>query len=212
MSEKKRSTGKHSAQLENFLALINRDWAGRYRKYPDQTAFALEDDRVLDALERRFAAHVGVKAVRALDYEFYSGLHYLVFDFVQSPAMASLDAAASFLIILDGGVNVIAVVDPFDPAQPSKWVPPLPPAGEQPFVLDRPMPGKDVRFDDDALYPAQVRSRAFFQRLRQGGIIPGGLPPITNTLCTFRTTTPWGSPQDPTVDDCGIPEGEPFAF
>jgi hypothetical protein len=81
MAETRGPKDKHSRQLEQFINLIKRDWEGTHRKYPDQTAFALHDDRVLAALEQRFAAEIGVRAIRQLSYDFYTGLHYLVFDF-----------------------------------------------------------------------------------------------------------------------------------
>ena len=63
-------------------------------------------------------------------------------------------------------------MDPFDPVQPNKFVPPLPKDNEQPFVLERPSASQSVAFSDQALYPLQVRNRAFFEQLRVGGSFP----------------------------------------
>jgi len=204
MAAEKGAKDKHSKPLQDLIGLIKRDWEGACRKYPDQTAFALHDDRVLAALEQRFAAEIGVRAIRPLNYEFCTGLHYLVFDFAPRGASLIPDATASFLTILDGTGKVIAVVDPFDPVQPNKFVPPLPSEGEQPFVLDRPTESRHVRFSDEAMYPIQVRSRAFFERLRGGGVMPGPIIDINSwTMCQWDTWTPYGTAVDAMVDDCG---------
>lgn len=66
MAATRGSKDKPSKQLEQFINLIKRHWEGTCRKYPDQTAFALHDDQVLAALEQRFAAKIGVRAIRQL--------------------------------------------------------------------------------------------------------------------------------------------------
>lgn len=197
-------SNEQSKQLQAFLQLIKNDWKGRYRKYPDQTAFALQDHRVLEAIEKRFSEGNGIKAVRLLDYDFYTGLHNLVFDF-EPPAANLARECLSLLTILDAKGKVLGIIDPFDPVQPNKFVPPLPQEGDLPFVLDRPSPGQQVSFSDQDVYPLQVRSHSFFQQLQRGG---SSLIPIdinTYTLCSFQTTTPWGSGPDYILDDCGQP-------
>lgn len=193
---------KHSTQMAAFIEALKGDWQGTFRKLPDQTVFALQDDRVLAAIEQRFAAEISLKDVRSLEYDFYTGLHQLVFDFAPQAAALGIGGADALLVILDSTCQVVALVDPFDPMQPNKFVPPLPQESAQPFVLDRPSMSKKVTFSDEALYPLQVRSRAFFERLKAGG---GGI--IIDfrvwTLCTFRTWTPYGAAADTQIDDSG---------
>jgi hypothetical protein len=195
---------KRSAHLETFFRSLQEDWKGPYRKFPDQTIYALEDGRVVAAIEKRFAAQAGIQDVRQLDYDFYTGLHHLVFDFAPGMGSAGAGVADALLVILDSDCKVVAVVDPFDPVQPNKFVPPLPKESEQPFVLDRPSASKQVAFGSEALYPAQVRSRAFFERLRIGG--SGGPGFNTWTLCSYQTWTPYGTVIDTVIDDCGPDE------
>ena len=197
---------KHSAHFDAFLKTIKGEWKGLYRKFPDPTIFALEDQHVIAAVEKRFEEKSAIRNVRQLDYDFYTGLHNLVFEF--APVLADLGTRATnaFLVILDSNGKVVALVDPFDPVQPNIFVPPLPTESEQPFVLDRPSATTEITYSDQQLYPVQVRSRAFFQRLRIGGgigIAPGD--PEIYTMCDYMTRTPVGYMSDRATDDCGLP-------
>jgi len=141
-----------------------------------------------------------------LDYEFYTGLHYLVFDLAPCGTTLTPSAAASILTILDGTGKVIAVDDPFDPEQPNKFVPPLPPEGEGPVVLDRPAAGRDVTYSDDALFPVQVRSRAFLQRLKGVGVMPEPFIDINSwTVYQRDTWTPYARQSTPWSTIVGSP-------
>lgn len=151
----------------------------------------------------RPAAQRGCTGIQALDYDFHTGLHYLVFEFSAAPDAAPRDRN-TFLTILDGSGTVIAVIDPFDVAQPNRFVPPLLPEGDLPFVLDRPSASRDLRYSDDALFPVQVRSRAFPDRLNLTPIDPI-IDINTWTTCQSTTWTPYGSVLDITYDDCGQP-------
>jgi hypothetical protein len=192
-----------SERLLAFMRRIGDDWKGTFRQFPDQTAMALQDDNVLEALEKRFAAEANLRTVRALNYDFYSGLHNLIFEFAPGAATLDPSSADAFLTIMDAKGKVIAVVDPFDSRQPNKFVPPLPEVSEQPFVLERPSVAQGVRLSAEQLYPAQVRSRAFFERLQGGGA--GVIPIDLNhwTYCSYQTWTPYGSVLDTVIDDCG---------
>jgi hypothetical protein len=194
---------RRSKHLEALFTRLQEDWKGPYRKFPDQTIYALDDDRVAAALEKRLDEKGGIKDIRSLEYNFLTGLHYLIFEF--EPCAPGPEAADALLAILDSTCKVLAVVDPFDPVQPNKFVPPLPKESEQqPFVLERPSPATRVAFSEEAVYPVQVRSRAFFQRLRAGpNVIPWpDLDPIIHTWCQFNTWTPYGTVVDYIPDDC----------
>lgn len=191
---------RRSKLLEALFKRLQLDWKGPYRQFPDQTIYALRDDRISAAVEKRLAAQTELKAIRQLEYNFHTGLHYLVFEFESRSA-----AGASLLVILDGHCKVLGLVDPFDPVQPNRFVPPLPDESEQqPFVLERPSPAKAVAFSEETVYPVQLRSRAFFERLRAGpNVIPWpDLDPIIHTWCQFNTWTPYGTVVDYIPDDC----------
>lgn len=189
---------KHSKQLAAFIQMLKADWQGTYRKFPDLTILALQDERVVAAIEKRFAEQASLTGVRQLDYDFYTGLQNLVFDF--SPNAAIPGGASACLVILEAKGKVIALIDPFDPVQPNKFVPPLPQESEQPFVLDRPSVSEHVHFSDEALYPLQVRNRAFMERIRGGG--SSIIIDITATKCSYATRTPFGYWNDYQNDDC----------
>ena len=197
---------KRSDQLKSFFKLLQTDRKGPHPRFPNQTIYCLEDDRVVAAIEERFARQAGIKEVRLLDYDFYTGLHNLVFEFAPGLGRLGDGEANALLVIVDSNCKVLVVLDPFDPVQPNKFVPPLPRKSEQPFILDRPAPSKYVAFGDEVLHPLQVRSRAFFERLRGGGsaIIPDPINWPHYTACTFQTWTPWyGTVTDVILDDCG---------
>ncbi len=193
---------RKSPHLLSLIQSVKDEWKGTYRKYPELTIMALRDEAVCAAIEKRFAAEAGIRDVTQLDYDFHSGLHHLVFEF--EPSRTDLGARPNaFLVIADGAGKVIAVVDPFDPVQPNKFVPPLPRETEQPFVLARPSATPEVSPSDDDMYPLQVRSRSFFERLKGGGV--GVMPDdftINTTKCSYTTQTPGDYWTDWNNDDC----------
>jgi hypothetical protein len=189
---------KRSAHLQALIRAIKDEWKDAYRKSPDLTIFALHDDGVVAAIEKRFADRARLTQIRQLEYNFQTGLHSLVFEFI--PGLANLGKLGSdaVLVVLDGNGRVIAVVDPFDPVQPNTFVPPLPDKSEQPFVFDRPYEGDRVRPSDEEMFPMQVRSRAFMARLN---VAPDVII-INETKCDYATQTPGDWKSDRSNDDC----------
>jgi hypothetical protein len=189
---------KRSPHLKALVQSIKDEWKGTYRKSPDLTIFALQDGRVTAAIEKRFADQASITNIRELEYNFQTGLLHLVFEFMWGVGNLARLGSDAFLVVLDGNGKVISVVDPFDPMQPNKFVPPLPRESERPFVLDRPYVGDDVRPTDEEMYPMQVRSREFMARLklRPDVII------INETKCDYATQTPGDWKSDRTNDDC----------
>jgi hypothetical protein len=195
-----------SKHLEALIQSVKDEWKGTFRKFPDLAIFAVQDEQVGAAIERRFKKEAGISAVRQLEYNFHTGLHNLVFEFAPRLADLGTRPANAFLAIVDGNGKVIAVVDPFDPVQPNKFVPPLPTESEQPFVLARPSVTAEVNFTDQDMYPVQVRNRAFFQRISVGGSgVMGGDVEIY-TKCAYTTRTPSDYWTDYQNDDCGLPD------
>lgn len=193
---------RKSQHLQSLIQSVKDEWKGTYRKFPDLTIMVLQDDAVCAAIEKRFAAEAAILDVRQLDYDFLSGLHHLIFEF--GPSRSKLGVAANaLLVIADGFGKVIAVVDPFDPVQPNKFVPPLPQETEQPFVLARPSATPAVSFSDEDMHPLQVRSSSFFQRLKAGGssFMPDDIT-INTTKCSYTTQTPGDYWRDWDNDDC----------
>jgi hypothetical protein len=190
-----------SPHLEALVQSIKNEWEGTYRKSPDLTIFALQDERVTEAIEKRFADQASLTSIREFEYNFYTGLHSLVFEFMWGVENLARLGSDAFLVILDGNGKVIAVVDPFDLVQPNKFIPPLPKESEQPFVLDRPYLGDDVAASDEELFPMQVRSRAFMARLN----LARDVISINETKCDYATQTPGDWKSDRTNDDCAPP-------
>ena len=191
------STEQSSEHLRRLIESVKADWRGTHRKLPDPAIFALQDERVVAAIERRFASGVRITDIRQLEYSFATGLNSLVFEFDRAADDLASLATDAFLVLLNGDGAVVALVDPFDPVQPNKYVPPLPTAGEQPFVLERPSATDTVAFEDAAVGQAEARARAFMSRL---GVVDGLL--INTTWCDYATHTPVGWKSDRTSDDC----------
>lgn len=199
------ATNRKSKHLQALIELVKEEWKGTFRKHPDITLLALQDDAVCAALEKRFRDDVALTAVRQLEYDFYTGLHHLVFEFAAKAGELVPAAANAVLAILDGNGKGVAIVDPFDPVQPNKFVPPLPKESEQPFVLAR--PSAEVTFSDQDMYPVAVRNQAFFQRIRVGGTgVIGDGDVEVYTKCAYTTRTPNDYWTDYQNDDCGMPD------
>lgn len=194
---------KSSPHLEALVQSIKEEWKGPYRKSPDLTIFALQDDRVTAAIETRFANQASITNIRQFEYNFRTGLHSLAFEFMWGVGNLGRLGSDAFLVVLDGNGKVVALVDPFDAEQPNKFVPPLPKESEQPFVLDRPYAGDDVRPTDEEMFPMQVRSREFMARLN----FAPDIIVINGTTCDYATHTPVGWKSDRSTDDCAPDDG-----
>jgi hypothetical protein len=204
---------ERSSRIEELRTLLKEDWKGLHRKYPDQAIFALEDTRVTDAIEKRFEKNGTIKEIRSMNYDFYTGLNSICFEFTPISGSVGLPSPDAFLIIMDNNSKIIGMRDPFDPAQPNPFIPPLPKEGEQPFVLSRPSNIEDLIFRDQELYAVQVRSREFFDKLASGGSGPikaavatDGDDYIIYTKCDYATHALCQYKSDRTTDDCGMPD------
>jgi len=188
--------------LEALVQSIKDEWKEPYRKSPDSTIFALQDYRVTAAIEKRFANQASITNIRQLEYDFHTGLLSLVFEFMAGVGDLGKLGSDAFLAVLNGDGQVVAVVDPFAPEQPNKFVPPLPTESEQPFVLDRSYVGDEISPTQEEMFPMQVRSREFMTRLN---LAPDVII-INGTKCDYATQTPGDWKSDRTADDCA-PDG-----
>lgn len=151
---------EHITQLMDFL---KRDQTSPYPKYPIQAIDALKDERVVGAVAERLQKNGTLTNITALSYSFSTGLLPICFEFT-GPGIAGLGATA-LLVLLDYRHEVVGMIDPFDPAQPNPKLPPLPKAGEQPFVLSQPSAAGDAIVSVELLHPQEVRTREFFRKL-----------------------------------------------
>jgi hypothetical protein len=165
-----------SDAIETLSEILKQDAENPFPRYPPVASHLLADDRVRESLRRREDENQGLMNVSSLGYSFYTGLQFTCFEFTR---VGPLDRLAAFLVISDEDCRVVGLVDPFDPAMPNSKIPPLPSRGEQPFALARPtgVPNLDAR----ALYPLEVRSRDFFERLQLAQSAARG------TKCTYET-------------------------
>jgi hypothetical protein len=205
------SNNENSNRIEELRTQLKNDWQGRYRKYPDQAAFALSNSRVTTAIEKRFDKNGTIKEIRSLDYDFYGGLNRICFEFNPITMGTGLPSPDAILVIMDSNCNIVGIVDPFDPVQPNRHIPPLPPKeGEQPFVLSRPSKAEELTFNEQEMTAVQIRGRQFFERLASGGSTGTGWPGnIIHTTCDYTTHVACGYRSDRTNDDCGMEDYDP---
>lgn len=106
-------------------------------KYPKLAVHTFKDERVIKSLDGRFSDNRILNDIKALSYDFYTGLNFVIFEFAPKPPLGL--ERDSFLVIIDQHSNVVGLVDPFNPDQPNKFFPPLKQTyGEVPFVIERP--------------------------------------------------------------------------
>ncbi len=194
---------ERSKPLHALFNLLKDDWKTLNGKYPDQALFALEDNRVTAAIEKRFDDKASLKNIRSLPYSFESGLNSIYFEFSSDAKGAGTILTDAFLILIDGNCKVVAIIDPFDPDRPNAFTPQSFKQGEQPFVLARPSVTDELAFSDGDLLAVRMRSREFFLKIGGGG---GDLEIYTS--CSYWTDTNLGRDHynDRTVDDCGQQE------
>ena len=195
-----------SSRIEELRTHLKNDWKGSYRKYPEQAIFALGDARVTKAIEKRFEKNGTIKEIRSLEYDFFTGLNKICFEFTPTAGSLGLPSPDAFLVLLDSNCNTVAILDPFDPDQPNQFIPPLPKEGEQPFVLSRPSRIEELIFKDQDMHSVQIRSREFFQRLTAGGSSRFLDANLIQTKCDYATHVGCGWRSDNTNDDCGSPD------
>lgn len=215
-----------SNDFSNLTRIIEADFNSRFPKYPDQAKYLIQDKNVITALSNKLANSQALISIKALPYNFTTGLHFTCFAF--SSSGKSLIGSDNILIISNGDCKVVGLVDPFDAEQPNPWVPPLPakndPGDEDiiPFALARPSALNNMRISKEDLFPMEVRSTAFFARLggRAGIFGRGGFnlddgSGGVQTTCTYVSGTMWEGPfpgmgnrvfprqiMDSSLDDC----------
>lgn len=179
------------SKIDEIIAVLKEDVQTPFPKYPSQALPALRNGAVVERLNRRFDAGGKLQVIRALEYDFQTGLNRLCFEFE-----ASLGRGKDILVLLDGNCDLVGIVDPFDSDQPNLLVPPLSAiGGAMPFVIERPSASRNLPFDEKDLAPQDSRARAFMARAFGGGF--GGLggggvfetdpcgPEAHQTNCTY---------------------------
>ena len=166
--------------IEELRELLKNDIASRHPRFPKQSFFALKDERVVKPIRHRLESGGTLTAIKILEYDFFSGLNRIYFEFAPLQPLGIRPGA--ILVVMDGACNVVGVVEPFDPTQPNPTVPPLPEKSEQasgrgefPFVLARPSDSKNLPFTEVDLYVLQVRNHNFLRQWGGGELGGGGL-------------------------------------
>jgi hypothetical protein len=220
-----------NAAISEIVSLLKKEAKSPHPKYPSQALYAIQNEDVAKSLTRRFGQGAKLRAIRALEYDFITGLNRICFEFENAGPMLGGD---DLLVLLDANCAVVGVVDPFDSKQPNRRVPPLAElGGAMPFVLERPSVAANMPFGAADLAPGQGRAREFMARMigvgggwgwGGGGFNEGDPcgPEAVSTTCTFYSPpfqsigwlspTPWDrsithldpGQMDNVADDCGL--------
>lgn len=146
--------------IDQLRKEILQDRASPHQRLPDQSLQALDDERVALGIRSRLERGARLTGIHPLEYNFPTGLNHLYFAFTAAEGISI--TADAILVILDSQSRVVGVVDPFDPAQPNRLLPPLP---EQPFVLACHTVSDDLYFTKEELRTRNAADSEFFRKL-----------------------------------------------
>jgi hypothetical protein len=158
--------------LKQLTEQLEQDRRAPYPKYPDQAVYALRDEAVAQAIERRFKNHESLVRIKSLGCHQASGLLHTVFEFTRAGAIAL--APSAVLVITDSHCKVVGMVDPFDSEQPNPMLPAQ--SGVLPLALSQPSGADELGFSEEDLRPREERTRAFLKSSNvetdSGGVTP----------------------------------------
>jgi len=166
-------------RITKLKEIFEKDRSQLHSKYPDQALPALKDQHVVEAIEKQLDRGLTLRGIESLGYSFLTGLNHICFEFESSQGIGI--EANAILVIMNSSCDVVGVVANFDSRQPNPVIPPLPDTtdqgpleqsldrGELPFVLARPSATSELSFTKAELYPLEVRSKKFFERLAPNG-------------------------------------------
>jgi hypothetical protein len=189
--------------IEKLKEFLKSDASSAHPKFPEMALYTLKDERMVNAIAKRLEKNSTLIDIKALEYNFYSGLNHIFFEFSVSDNIGL--KRDTILVIVDPHSNVVGVVDQFDPDHPNPFLPPISKLqktyGEEPFVIDRPTDTDEITFTEEQLMFTRLRSKEFFDKIiaaqqRPPGDGGGGLPPGCDahaTRCYWETCyrVPW---------------------
>jgi hypothetical protein len=157
-----------SERIKKLIELLKQDASSLHPKFPKMALYTLKDERVVNSIEKRLEKGSNLIDIKALEYNFYTGLNHVFFEFPSTELGLSRDTV---LVIVDPNSNVIGVVDPFNPDQPNPLLPPITKLrktyGEEPFVIARPSATEELNFTEEELAFTRLRSKEFFDKINE---------------------------------------------
>jgi hypothetical protein len=152
-----------SEQINQLSKTLKKDRTLTHPQYPDQAVYVLEDERVVKALEARFARNQTLTGICPQGYNFFTGMISLCFAFTPHGALGLVPDG--ILVIVNQECRVVAVIEPFNATQPNSFMPPLRRWGEEPFVLAQQSAAPSCVSTTSDLKPRQERCREFFEEI-----------------------------------------------
>ena len=148
-----------------------------FRRWPAQALRALDDEKVVSSIERRFSDGQTLSEIREIGYMPQTGLNHTLFMF--SGEMLGIERTG-ILVMTDGNCGVVGIIERFDPVQPNPLWPPninsqletderqtdmISNADGVPFILREPTISGTVRFRETDLEPFAKRTSSFLRRI-----------------------------------------------
>lgn len=156
--------------IAEVIDTLKADHSSPDRRYPDQALYALQDPKVREGIVARFEQGAILAGIKALAYDFFTGLNRIYFEFAE--ALGAAKSPEAILVILDADCKVVGVVDPFNPVQPNRIIAPLPdPPPDLPFVLSQPSASGSTYFTKEDLEPGRRRAEQFFAAISPNGVV-----------------------------------------
>jgi hypothetical protein len=174
----------HATDSAELQQILERDSASEFPRFPPQAIHDLRDDRVREALDRRFQAGETLQKIIDLGYNPFTGLIHTVFSF--SRPGTALGSTGVLVIMQAASCAVVSVIDSFDSRQPNPLLPAFPHREDLPFVLQRPSVTEGLSLDRDAITSSRDRVTAFLRNLGlTDELIAGRGGTRANTTCEF---------------------------
>jgi hypothetical protein len=151
--------------LEDLRSVLDRDRSEIDPRYPDYAGFLLKDEAVRSAIASRLAAGRRLIAIKALPYDFLTGLNAAYFEFATDEPVAL--RRDTVLVLSNSYTRPVAIIDPFDPDHPNHVMPGIKET-DLPLVLAAPSDADSRTISREEMQAAAKKTEAF---LAQAGVM-----------------------------------------
>ena len=152
------------SEIKELIELLQQDRLESNARYPQQAEYALQDERVVKAIEARFKNNQILSGIFSLGENPATGFIDIGFEFSKTGKIAL--ESDSVLVILNNKNQVVSIVDPFSPIQLNADFSSAVKTGELPFVVARPSGATAAILGQPELSSKFVNRGGMFQSLQ----------------------------------------------